>query len=73
MLMREAKVTKGGRTFTGRFRVTGIGSAASVLVQFETAVICARKGSLPEEEVAETLLGELVQETLAEGARGQRH
>ena len=73
MLMREAKVTKGGRTFTSRFRVTGLGSAASVLVQFETAVICARKGSLPEDEVATTLLGELVQETLAKAPRARRH
>lgn len=66
MLMREATVTRAGRTFVGRFKVTGNGSAASVLVQFETVVICARKGDLPEEEVARTLLGELVQEVLAE-------
>ena len=64
MLMREATVTRAGQTFVGRFRVTGEGPAASVMVQFETAVICARKGELPEEEVAQTLLGELVQEAL---------
>jgi hypothetical protein len=65
MLMREAVITRAGRTFVGRFRVTGEGQFASVIVRFETAVICARKGSLPEEKVAETLLGELVQESLA--------
>lgn len=71
MLMREAVITRAGRTFVGRFRVTGEGHAASVIVRFETAVICARKGDLPEEEVAETLLGELVQETL--GVTRKRH
>lgn len=69
MLMREATVTRAGRTFVGRFRVTGEGSGASVMVQFETAVICARKGDLPEEEVAQTLLSELVQEAMVEGDR----
>ncbi len=69
MRMREAVFTRAGRTFIGRFRVTGSGSSASVMVQFETAVICARKGGLPEEEVAETLLGELVQEALAERSK----
>ncbi|MDX7951476.1 hypothetical protein P7D22_09885 [Lichenihabitans sp. Uapishka_5] len=73
MRMREAMVTRAGRTFVGRFRVTGEGSAASVMVQFETTVICARKGGLPEEQVAETLLGELVQEALAEGEKGRQH
>lgn len=71
MLMREAMVTRAGRIFIGRFRVTGEGSAASVMVQFETAVICARKGKLPEEEVAQTLLGELVQEALSDGQRSR--
>ena len=64
MLTREASVTRAGRTFTGRFRVTGKDGAASVMVRFNTAVICARKGDLPEEEVARTLLGELVQEAI---------
>ena len=73
MLTREATITRAGQMFTGRFRVTGEGSAASVMVQFETAVICARKGGLPDEEVAETLLGELVQEALNEGMRGRQH
>lgn len=71
LAMREATFTRAGQTFVGRFRVTGSGHAASVMVQFETAVICARKGDLPEEEVAQTLLGELVQEALSE--RQVRH
>lgn len=71
MLMREAMVIRAGRTFVGRFRVTGEGSAASVMVQFETAVICARKGNLPEEEVAQTLLGELVQEAIADKTKSR--
>ena len=70
--MREATVTRSGKTFVGRFRVTGEGAAASILVQYETAVICARKGALPEEEVAQTLLGELVQEAL-KGEDDRRH
>ena len=69
MLMREAVITRAGRTFVGRFKVTGEGNSASVIVRFETAVICARKGSLPEERVAETLLGELVQESLGKPSR----
>lgn len=72
MLTREATITKGGRTFTGRYRVTGKGGAASVMVQFETAVICARRGELPEKEVAETLLGELVQEALTGDVKEHR-
>ena len=73
MLMREAKVMKAGRTFTGRFRVTGSGNAASVLVLYETTVICAQRGGLPEEVVAETLLGELVQEALAGKQHRRQH
>lgn len=66
MLMREAIVMRGGQRFVGRFRVTGEGNAASVMVQFGASVICARKGGLPEEEVAEVLLGELVREVLSD-------
>lgn len=73
MLMRETTVKRAGRTYTGRYKVTGSGSTASVLVQLDSAVICARKGTLPEREVAETLLGELVQEALAEVSNKRRH
>ncbi|MDX7951391.1 hypothetical protein P7D22_09430 [Lichenihabitans sp. Uapishka_5] len=51
----------------------GTGKAVSVMVRFETAVICARKGELPEETVVETLLGELVQEALARDGRPPQH
>lgn len=73
MLMQDATVTRAGRRFTGRFRVMGTGKAVSVMVRFETAVICARKGELPEETVVETLLGELVQEALARDGRPPQH
>lgn len=73
MLTRETKVMRSGQTFVGRYRVTGNGDATSVMVQFRTAVICARKGSLSEERVAETLLGELVQEALAGDGKGRCH
>ena len=66
MIMRETAVKLAGREFVGRFNVTGSGDVASVMVQFETAIMCARKGKLPDEEVAKVLLGELVQEALSE-------